>query len=109
MEQGGIHVVCSISAANLSNREADHSGINDSCEAACLAELKSADEGIQDQAALNDMMAEVPRNLKKIAGKSLPIEVSCHSSLVSNFFLKKSLYRNSYRENRENSHLSTIG
>ncbi|KAJ9104235.1 hypothetical protein QFC19_004052 [Naganishia cerealis] len=45
-----------------------------SCEAACLAELQPVDEDKQDQAALNTMMAEVPRNLKKIAGKSLPIE-----------------------------------
>ncbi|KAJ9119540.1 hypothetical protein QFC22_003249 [Naganishia vaughanmartiniae] len=34
----------------------------------------SAGEDVQDQANLDNMMAEVPRNLKKIAGKSLPIE-----------------------------------
>lgn len=47
-----------------------------SCEAACLAELQSNGEEVGDQTALNAMMAEVPKNLKKIAGKSLPIEVS---------------------------------
>jgi hypothetical protein len=38
----------------------------------------NGDESIEKQAALNAMMSEVPKNLKKIAGKSLPIEV-CYS------------------------------
>lgn len=49
-----------------------------SCEAACLAEMQSNGEKIEGQTDLNAMMAEVPKNLKKIAGKSLPIEV-CHN------------------------------
>lgn len=48
-----------------------------SCEAACLAEMQSNGEEVEGQTALNAMMAEVPKNLKKIAGKSLPIEVGC--------------------------------
>ncbi|KAJ9112825.1 hypothetical protein QFC20_002153 [Naganishia adeliensis] len=44
------------------------------CEAACLAEMQSNGEHVEGQTALNAMMAEVPKNLKKIAGKSLPIE-----------------------------------
>jgi hypothetical protein len=35
----------------------------------------NGDESTEKQAALNAMMSEVPKNLKKIAGKSLPIEV----------------------------------
>ncbi|KAJ9096328.1 hypothetical protein QFC21_005148 [Naganishia friedmannii] len=58
----------------LQEIEADKLANDNSCEAACLAELKSSGKDIQDQSALNNMMAEVPRNLKKIAGKSLPIE-----------------------------------
>ncbi|GHJ86750.1 hypothetical protein NliqN6_3152 [Naganishia liquefaciens] len=45
------------------------------CEAACTAEMQSSGEESADrQAALTTMMSEVPKNLKKIAGKSLPIE-----------------------------------
>lgn len=35
----------------------------------------NGDESTEKQAALTAMMSEVPKNLKKIAGKSLPIEV----------------------------------
>lgn len=38
--------------------------------------MQSNGEQVENQTALNTMMAEVPKNLKKIAGKSLPIEVS---------------------------------
>lgn len=43
--------------------------------------MQSNGEHVEGQTALNAMMAEVPKNLKKIAGKSLPIEVGCERSL----------------------------
>jgi hypothetical protein len=46
-----------------------------SSEAACLAELSSGEEEFDEQEALLDIMTEVPKNMKRIAGKSLPIEV----------------------------------
>jgi hypothetical protein len=47
-----------------------------SSEAACLAELSSSDESFDEQEALSNIMLEVPKNMKRIAGKSLPVEVN---------------------------------
>jgi hypothetical protein len=47
-----------------------------SSEAACLAELSSGDEPFEEDELLHSIMQEVPKNMRRIAGKSLPIEVS---------------------------------
>jgi hypothetical protein len=40
-----------------------------------LAELSSGEEPFEEHDALSNIMLEVPKNMKRIAGKSLPIEV----------------------------------
>lgn len=43
-------------------------------EAACLAEMAADDEGFAEQAKLDAIMADVPKSMRRLAGKSLPIE-----------------------------------
>jgi len=40
-----------------------------------LAELSSGEEPFEEHDTLSHIMLEVPKNMKRIAGKSLPIEV----------------------------------
>lgn len=40
-----------------------------------MAELSSSDEKFDEQEELRNIMLEVPKNMKRIAGKSLPVEV----------------------------------
>lgn len=49
-------------------------GWSGSAQAASLAESLIDGESLEEKNTLDDLMAQVPKSTKKIAGKSLPIE-----------------------------------